>query len=94
KLAKSRSSMLAGLYYEEYVIPADRTYNVETSFRDGGTGPVQISCSVYGNFYVQSNTDYEVFADIVSNKCVIQVYKIIQKEGSIQHVVVPLYKDN
>lgn len=93
KLAKNRSSMFAGLYYEEYVIPANKTYNVETSYRDGGMGPVQISCSVDSNFYVQNNTDYEVLADIVSNKCVIQVYKIIQNKDSIQHVVVPLYRN-
>ena len=92
KLAKSRSSIFAGLYYEEYVIPANQTYDVRTSFRDGGTGSVQASCYVDGKFYAQNNTDYEVLADIISDKCVIQVYKIIQNNGTVEHEIVPLIK--
>ncbi|OOF50577.1 hypothetical protein BKK54_05690 [Rodentibacter genomosp. 1] len=90
KLAKSRSSIIAGLYYEEYVIPANRVYKVGTNYRDGGIGPVQISCDVNGGFYVQNNFDYEILADITSNKCVIQVLKIIQDNGKIKHEIVPL----
>lgn len=94
QLAKSRSSIIAGLYYEEYVIPANKSYSIYTSYRNGGTGPVNTYCSVSADVYLNSGNDYEVFADIIDNKCMIKVYKIIEKNDSVTIENIPLSNKN
>lgn len=89
-LAKERSSIIAGLYYEEFVIKANQKYSIYTNYQDGGASAIQTSCFVDTKFIPEAGKDYEVIAYIKKGSCILGVNNILEKDGKILSLPIQL----
>ena len=81
-LEKSRSRLFSQLYFEEYVFPANQTYEISSHYISGDYKS-STTCNVKAKAYFKNNSDYEIFTDIDDRNCYIAVYKISNVNGQV-----------